>query len=160
MRRQAHTDGKRRQHTQVHRHIQGNSRQIPSLGLHQTTPHAHRKRPNFTVHQRPQKTIKPRRIHVEDKADVEPAEVKNLLEKERLEKHALNRIRWDTRLKGEDFTVSYLDRVTKKQIEAPYNQITIDGDYFHHNVNQIPMHRIRKIKYKGEGVWDKRKTKD
>lgn len=89
---------------------------------------------------------------------MEPAKVKKLLEKERLEKDALNRIRWDSRLDGRDFAISYLDRMEKELVETPYDSITIDGDYFHHNESQIPMHRIRTIKYRDEVVWDKRKT--
>ena len=89
---------------------------------------------------------------------METTEVRRLLEKERLEKDALNRIKWDSRLYGQRFSITYVDRVAKKRLEAPYSSITMDGDFFHHNESQIPMHRIRTINYGGVVVWDKRKT--
>jgi uncharacterized protein (UPF0248 family) len=87
------------------------------------------------------------------------ADVKRLLEKERLEKNALNRIRWDKTLAPNDFSIRYLDRVRNTLVEAPYTNINLDGDFFHHQENLIPMHRIREIIWKGEVVWAKRKNR-
>ncbi len=81
-----------------------------------------------------------------------------MLEKERLEKDALNRIRWDDSLSPGDFTVTYLDRVTNRLFEVPYASIEHSGDYFTLDDSQIPVHRIREIKHKGEVVWAKRKV--
>jgi len=88
---------------------------------------------------------------------MKPAELKILLSKEKLEKDVINRIRWDTKLNTQDFSIRYLDRMKNTLAEVPYTAITIDGDFFKHEESQIPMHRIREIRYKGEVVWAKRR---
>ncbi|MFH1125904.1 MAG: DUF504 domain-containing protein [Candidatus Altiarchaeota archaeon] len=86
------------------------------------------------------------------------SEVKKLFEKEKLEKDVLNRIMWDKKLNGNDFSIGYLDRVSRRIVETPYSSITVDGDFFHHDESIIPMHRIREVKHGGEVVWAKRRN--
>ncbi|MDD5111809.1 MAG: DUF504 domain-containing protein [Candidatus Altiarchaeota archaeon] len=89
---------------------------------------------------------------------MEAAEAKRLLDKERLEKDVIARIMYDRLLDGKDFSVRYLDRVTGRLVDAPYDSITADGDFFRHDESLIPMHRIREVCYKGTAVWAKRRN--
>ena len=82
---------------------------------------------------------------------------KEVFEKELMEKDALNRIKWDSTLNKEDFSVCYLDRISKKLIEVRYNELTVDGDFLIIEDKSIPLHRIREIRYKGKVVWAKRR---
>ena len=81
-----------------------------------------------------------------------------MLGKERLEKDALLRIKWDKNLAPSEYTVSYLDRFSRKLKEVLYSDILLDGDYILVGDSAIPMHRIREIRCKGEVVWAKRRT--
>lgn len=83
---------------------------------------------------------------------------KKIFEKEILEKDALNRIKFDKTLKPEEFEVCYLDRKDNKLLTVKFSEIKIDGDFFKYKESLIPMHRIRKILWKGEVVWDRRKV--
>ncbi|MBM3309595.1 MAG: DUF504 domain-containing protein [Candidatus Altiarchaeales archaeon] len=83
--------------------------------------------------------------------------IKRLFEKEKLEKDVLNRLLWDKKLDGKDFTVGYADRFKSRLAEIPYSEITLGGDFFRHKESLIPMHRIREVKYRGAVVWAKRK---
>ncbi|MBN2013745.1 MAG: DUF504 domain-containing protein [Candidatus Altiarchaeota archaeon] len=79
-----------------------------------------------------------------------------LSDKEVMEKDALNRIRWDRKLKPEEYSIMYLDR--GKLREVRFTEIQLQGDFFQSAENQIPMHRIRKILRKGNVVWEKRRN--
>ena len=70
----------------------------------------------------------------------------------------LNKIRFDTTVKPEEYTIVYFDRMAEKTEEVKFisigrkgNFITVlkDGkDY------SVPLHRIRKIKKKGKVIWE------
>lgn len=77
--------------------------------------------------------------------------------KEVMEKDALNRIIWDSRLsKKENFKICYIH--DNKLKEVNFTEIKIEGDFMLIEETYIPMHRIRKIKYKDKVVWDKRRN--
>ncbi|MEM2918806.1 MAG: DUF504 domain-containing protein [Candidatus Altiarchaeota archaeon] len=81
-------------------------------------------------------------------------------EKEILEKNALNRIKFDKNLNPDDFEICYFDRNSKALKKVKFSEIEIDGDFFRRKSDiesLIPLHRIRKILWKGEIVWDKRR---
>jgi uncharacterized protein (UPF0248 family) len=80
-----------------------------------------------------------------------------MFSKERLEKDVLNRIRWDKSLNPNDFTITYLDRTAKELREVRYSDIKHCSDYFIHDGSQIPVHRIRGVKYRGKLVWAERR---
>lgn len=58
------------------------------------------------------------------------------------------RIRWDAKLNGEDFEVTYLDRF-KGEMKILFKEVDWDAPPF-------PQHRIQSFKFRGETVWDKR----
>jgi len=80
--------------------------------------------------------------------------MERLFEKEIMEKDALNRIKWDPKLKPEEFSIHYLDLGKLKEIN--FSEIELQGDFFRLKENLIPMHRIRRIAWKGRVVWDRR----
>ncbi len=77
--------------------------------------------------------------------------------KEKLERDALNRIRWDKTFNPEDFEILFVDSSADDLKKVNFSEIKIEGDFMRIDESLIPMHRIRKILYKGEVVWDKRK---
>ncbi len=79
------------------------------------------------------------------------------LEKEVMERDALNRIRWDSTLNPQEFSVLYIDRFRGKLVEVPYNSIRVEGDYIRVGDSLIPAHRVRQIKQSGRIVWAKRR---
>ncbi|MBD3259508.1 DUF504 domain-containing protein [Candidatus Woesearchaeota archaeon] len=81
-------------------------------------------------------------------------------------KDYLNKIRWDDRMKPEEYTLTYLDR-NKEEKEVPYLEIKEIGDDYirvekdkNKGFVEIPMHRIRKIKKSGFIVWQRYGTKE
>lgn len=70
----------------------------------------------------------------------------------------LNQIKWDKKLKPEEYTIEYLDfgKLTPvkytdiKKLEGMFMIIEKDG-----KETNIPLHRIRKIKQKGETIWQR-----
>ena len=70
----------------------------------------------------------------------------------------LNKIKWDKNLNPEEYSIFYLDRITKGLIEIRYNDIKKTEKSFiileknNQEVN-IPLHRIRKVKRKNKLVW-------
>jgi uncharacterized protein (UPF0248 family) len=58
----------------------------------------------------------------------------------------LDKIKWDKREHIEDYIVGYFDRVENKIIEVKLAEFS----------DEIPLHRIRYLKKKGEIVWDRR----
>jgi len=70
----------------------------------------------------------------------------------------LNQIKWDKKLKPEDYTLEYLD--FGKIASIPYTAIKkIEGLFMIIDKNgeetSIPLHRIRIIKQKGEVIWQR-----
>ncbi len=81
-------------------------------------------------------------------------------------KDYLDKIRWDDRMKPEEYTLVYLDR-NKDEKEVPYKEIVEIGDDYikveregNKGVVEIPMHRIRKIKKSGFVVWQRYGTQE
>ena len=75
--------------------------------------------------------------------------------------HALlNKIKWDSREKPDEYTLYYHDRVENslkalkyndiKGVEGQFIIIDIDGEETH-----IPMHRIRSVRRAGKLVWER-----
>lgn len=73
-------------------------------------------------------------------------------------KDFLNKIKWDNDLNEEDFTVYYLDNVSKKLVGVRFVDIKkIEGSFIviekDSEETYIPMHRIREVKEKDKVVW-------
>jgi uncharacterized protein (UPF0248 family) len=71
---------------------------------------------------------------------------------------ALNKIKWDKKLKPEEYTIEYLD--FGKLTAIPYTAIKkIEGLFMIIEKNgeetNIPLHRIRIIRQKGEIIWQR-----
>ncbi len=62
-------------------------------------------------------------------------------------KEVYDRIRWDPRLDGRDFTIGYEERGRGTE-EIAYTAFVPDGD--------IPWHRLRYVRRGAEVVWDRR----
>jgi len=70
----------------------------------------------------------------------------------------LNQIKWDKKLKPEDYTIEYLDfgKLTAmpyaaiKRVEGLFMIIEKNGEE-----TDIPLHRIRIIRQKGEIIWQR-----
>ena len=71
----------------------------------------------------------------------------------------LNKIRWDKRLKAEEYTLIYFDRIAEKSFEAPFNAISRSGNFMIIKRNgqdaSIPLHRIREVRRNGKVVWER-----
>ena len=72
----------------------------------------------------------------------------------------LNKIKWDKNLNKDDFTIIYFDRINKNKIEVAFNKIKkIEGNFMIIESNQeesnIPLHRIKQIKQKGNVIWQR-----
>jgi len=70
-------------------------------------------------------------------------------------KNLLNKIKWDKRENIEDYSLEYIDRIEKKNIEIRLKDIKIEGDYIVSEENTIPLHRIRKVKKNGKVIWNR-----
>ena len=72
-------------------------------------------------------------------------------------KQLLDRIKWDSSLKPEQFAIHYLDRQKDKLVEVRYNDIKrFEGSYFVIEKNgevMIPMHRIKRVTKSGFTFW-------
>ena len=72
----------------------------------------------------------------------------------------LNKIKWDKNLNKDDFSVVYFDRINKNKIEIAFVNIkNIEGNFMvvkkdEEEVN-IPLHRIKQIKQKGNVIWER-----
>jgi len=72
----------------------------------------------------------------------------------------LNKIKWDKNLNQEDFFVYYYDRIEKKSIKIKFNDIKkIEGNFIiiekDNKESNIPLHRIKQIKQKGNVIWQR-----
>jgi uncharacterized protein (UPF0248 family) len=77
-----------------------------------------------------------------------------IFEKELMEKDALNLIKWDKKLKPEEFSIQYMDLGRLREVK--FSEIELQGDFFRMEESLVPMHRIRKILWEGRVVWDRR----
>jgi uncharacterized protein (UPF0248 family) len=78
---------------------------------------------------------------------------------EKTERDLLIRIRWDASLEPGEYSVRYLDRLSKKLVTVPYAELSFEGGLMRHGDSMIPMHRVREIARNGEVVWRKRRIK-
>ena len=77
-------------------------------------------------------------------------------------KDFLNKIKWDKSLNPFDFTIGYIDRISKKIIEVKFVDIKGIEDNFmivgkNGEETNIPLHRIRVVKQKKDIVWKRTK---
>ena len=92
---------------------------------------------------------------------------KSIFEKEATEKDVLNRLKWDSSIDSNRFSLTYVDRFEREEKEVYIDKIIFDGgDFFgtvsfddkgEKTISQIPLHRIRKFKENENIVWMKRK---
>ncbi len=71
----------------------------------------------------------------------------------------LNKIRWDSKLKPEEYTIVYFDRILEKSFEIPFTSISRQSTFIvikkdNQEVN-IPLHRIKQVKRNGKVVWER-----
>ena len=75
----------------------------------------------------------------------------------------LNKIKWDKQEHPEDYTLAYYDRVEETLKEIKLTRVTIEEGFMKTRIKgkdvSIPLHRIRKVRKKGELIW-KRNTKE
>jgi uncharacterized protein (UPF0248 family) len=70
----------------------------------------------------------------------------------------VNKIKWDKRETPEEYSLFYIDRITKKFVEIRYKDIkrieegvlVLDRGG---EETEIPLHRIREVRKKGVTVW-------
>ena len=72
----------------------------------------------------------------------------------------INKIRWDKKEHPEDYTIAYEDRIKKELIEIPYTKIKkLEGTFMiidqDDEETNIPTHRIKQVKKKGEIIWQR-----
>ena len=73
-------------------------------------------------------------------------------------KDLLNKIKWDKAENPADYSAHYLDRISEKLIKIDFNQIKrVEGTFLvlyrgEEEVN-VPLHRIREVRKKGDIVW-------
>jgi uncharacterized protein (UPF0248 family) len=70
----------------------------------------------------------------------------------------LNKIRWDKREKPEEYSILYLDRITRKLNKIEYTDIKRIDDGFmvlmrDNEETNIPLHRIRTVLRCRKTVW-------
>ena len=79
--------------------------------------------------------------------------------KMKTEKQMIDKIKWDSRLKSDEFTIDYQDFSTLSSIR--YNEINRIDDGFmvlliEDEETYIPLHRIRRINQNGNVIWQRR----
>ena len=75
----------------------------------------------------------------------------------------LSRIRWDRQFGRGSFTIGYYDRMEKKIIRVPFNEIIwIPGNTFSFQIidqdgeaHTIPLHRVREVYRDGVMIWQR-----
>ena len=75
-------------------------------------------------------------------------------------KDLINKIKFDTREKAEDYVLFYLDRVENKLKPIKFREIKrTEGNFLvlerDSEEVEIPMHRIKKVEKKGKVVWER-----
>jgi len=70
-------------------------------------------------------------------------------------KDFLNQTKWDKRLNPEEYTLQYLDRITRKLTDLPYAAIKgLDGSFLVLREDTcVPLHRVRKVLKGDNMVW-------
>ena len=67
----------------------------------------------------------------------------------------LNKIKWDPRENPKDYTVFYLDRITRKLIEIKFGDIVIENTFMGFGEAMIPLHRIKRVKMRDKIIWER-----
>ena len=71
-------------------------------------------------------------------------------------KELLNKIKWDKKENPEEYTIHYLDRITQKLKKIAYTDIEeIEGTFMLVGESNIPLHRIKQVRKKGEVIWSR-----
>lgn len=75
-------------------------------------------------------------------------------------KDLLNKIKWDKNLNPKDYTLYYLDRISKTLKKIRYSDIKrIEGNFLvimrEGEETRIPLHRIRRVEKKGVVMWQR-----
>jgi uncharacterized protein (UPF0248 family) len=75
-------------------------------------------------------------------------------------KDFLNKIKWDKNLDPKDFSVFYLDNISKKLVELKFNDILkTEGNFIaimkDNEETFIPLHRVREVREKDKVVWNR-----
>jgi uncharacterized protein (UPF0248 family) len=70
----------------------------------------------------------------------------------------INKIKWDDRENPAEYSLFYLDRITKKLVEIKYKDIArVDEGFMvvmrDGEETSIPLHRIRRVMKKGIIMW-------
>lgn len=73
----------------------------------------------------------------------------------------LSRMRWDAAFAAGEFVIGYFDRVERKIIEVPFDQVRLEpGDHFSFQVSdpggyahEIPYHRVKAVYKNGQLIW-------
>lgn len=64
----------------------------------------------------------------------------------------LNKIKWDKNLNPNEYSLVYLD--FNRKVEIKFNEIKeISKNFISLEDKEIPLHRIREIRKKGEVIW-------
>jgi len=75
-------------------------------------------------------------------------------------KDLINKILWDEKENPEDYSLYYLDRITKKYKEIKFKEIKkLEGDFLvleREEETEIPLHRIKFVRKKGLVVWERK----
>jgi len=80
----------------------------------------------------------------------------------------LNRIRWDQEFSQGKFEVSYYDRIAKRLIRVPFQELQFErDDHFAFELiddygegHLIPLHRIYQVYKNGKLIWERPLPKD
>ncbi|MBW2964387.1 DUF504 domain-containing protein [Candidatus Woesearchaeota archaeon] len=70
----------------------------------------------------------------------------------------INKIKWDKRENPDEYSLFYVDRITRKPVEIKYKDIKQVKDGLiilqkKGEETQIPLHRIREVRRKGKTEW-------
>lgn len=73
----------------------------------------------------------------------------------------LQRIRWDPAFGRGRFTIGYFDRIARRIVTVPLEQIRLEtGNHFSFtaiepdgSVHDVPFHRVREVYRDGECIW-------
>lgn len=72
-------------------------------------------------------------------------------------KELLNKIKWDSKEKKEEYEIGYWDRIKDKEVRVKYENIeSFNNEFFKVADSEIPLHRIKKVYKKGKLVWERR----
>jgi len=71
----------------------------------------------------------------------------------------INKIKWDKRENPDQYSIFYHDRILKRLIKIPYNEIKrIEGSFMvldNEEETSIPLHRIKKVVKDNIIVWQR-----